>query len=433
VAQSSAPSRAAVPVELSLRDAASRALAKNLDLRVARADTGFALAQLIGARLRPNPSLAVQTQTTGQTDAGRPEGATSISFTQELQLWGLRDNRMREATLEQQRAFYAIRDAERLVQREVAATYRELVFQRQRVAFLDSLARLNGRIARVAELAFQQALGSELDARISDASTHQALLDRDRALREYDIGRLQFARLLGDSLDTVYSLSDSLPPAALRFLVLRTAAAAAPEASVQFDLSQTGSDSLIRLALAGRPDVRAAEYAVQVSAASLTVARSVARPTVAVGGLLSRTRDNFSLGSQQGTSLRQEVGVGVVIGLPFNNRNQGEIARAEFAGASAALRLANVRLTVERDVRVAAARVALAASQVETFRQTILPTSTAALRLAEAAFGRGQVSIFQVLQVQRTYVESSTGLLESFRQYAAALADLEAAVGQPVQ
>lgn len=430
-AQPTARAEALRPVTLSLAEATSRALSRNLDLRLARTDTGFALAQLIGSQLRPNPSVGLQTETTGDASPAGLEGTTTISITQDLQLWGVRNNRIREASLERQRARYAARDAERLVRREVTTRYRELVFQRQRAVLLDSLARLNGRVARAADLAYQQALGSELDARLSETVTQQALLDRDRAVREYDIERIQFAQLLGDSPGTVYSLTDSLPASSVGFLVQRSPAT--PANTIQLDLAEAGVDSLMRVALAARPDLRAAEYAVQASAATLAAARSVARPPVAVGGLLSRSRDNFAVGAQQGTNVSQRIGIGVIIGLPVNNRNQGAIARAEFAGTAASLRLASIRLTVERDVRVAAERVALAASEVETFRRRIVPTSSAALRLAEVAFGRGQASIFQVLQVQRTYVEASTGLLDALRRYAAALTDLDAAVGHPVQ
>ena len=421
------------PIELSLSEALSRAIADNLDLRLARVDTGIARAQLIGSRLRPNPALAVQYQTTGERSPAGLEGEGSVSITQDLQLWGVRSARIRAAALEQERAIYSILDAERLVRREVASSYRELLFDQLRVGILDSVSRLNGRIARAAQLAFEQGVGSELDQRLSAAATQQSLLDRDRASREYHIEQLEFARLIGDTLTSDYRLTDSLPPAALPFLVVNASRSNAPAARVAFAVSESAIDSLVRVALSARPDVRAAGYAVQVSTASVALARIAGRPGVALGGLLSRSRDNFALGAQQGSSVNRAIGLGVVIGLPLANRNQGEIARSEFTAAATALRLSNVRRLVERDVRVAAERVALAATQLETLRRSIVPANTDAIRIAELAFSRGQASIFQVLQVQRAYVESSTGLLESMRLFAAALADLEAAVGQHVQ
>ena len=425
-------SAASAPQPRSLAEATARALAGNLELRLARTDTGLARAQLIGSRLRPNPSIALQYQTTGDRTRGGLESDATISVTQDLQLWGVRSKRIEAAMLEQQRATYSALDAERLVRREVATSYRELLFEQQQATLLDSLARITERIARAAQLAFQQGLGSELDARLSVAAAQQSRLDRDRASRAYDIEQLEFARLQGDTLGTVYRLTDSLPPTGLRFLAVRSPAGAAADV-IAFALSDEGADSLVRVALASRPDVRAAEYAVRTSAASLALARVAGKPTVAVGGLLSRSRDNFAVAGLQGSNLDQAVGLGVVVGLPLRNKNQGEIARTEVVASEAAVRLINVRLLVERDVRVAAQRVALAATQAETLRQSILPGNTAALRIAEAAFARGQASIFQVLQVQRAYVDSTTGLLEARRQYAAAIADLESAIGQPVQ
>lgn len=426
------PASSPPAVPLSLSDALTRALSGNLELRAVRTDTGLAMAQLVGSRLRPNPSLALEYQTTGERSTAGLESDVRVSLTQDLPLWGVRGSRIRAARFEVERSRYGALDAARRVRREVAASYRELLFLEQRAAILDSLARVNDRIARAAQLAFQQGLGSELDARLSAAAWQQSLLDRDAALRQYRVTQVDFARLLGDSLTTTYALSDSLAPRQLRFLTVQatppsTAAAARLEPDV------AGVDSLIRLALAQRPDVRAAESDVEAQQATLAAAYGAGKPTVAVGALYSRSRDNLTVGTQQGTHLDHTFGLGLVLGLPFFNRNQGEVARAQFSGTAATLRLAAARQAVERDVRVSLQQVALAASQVETLRTSILPANSGALRIVEAAFGRGQASIFQVLQVQRAYVESTTALLDATRLYAQALADLEAALGNALQ
>lgn len=428
-AERGATSRVGVP--LSLAQAIARARSGNYALRATRSDSGIARSQLIGSRLRPNPSLAIQYQTTGDRSAGGLEGQGTISVTQDLQIWGVRRNRITAATLERDRVGLVVQDVERLVEKEVAASYREILFQRQRLDLLDSLARINGQVSRIARLAFDQGLGSELEVQLSAAAAAQAALDRDRAAREASVQQLELATLLGDSVTARYELTDSLTQSSERFLSARGLSEVT--GSRRFDLSAEAVDSLVRLALAVRPDVRAAELAVRVNAATAAAARGAGKPSLAVGGLVSRSRDNFTVGGQTGSNVNTAVGVGVIIGLPFGNRNQGEIARAEFAGATAQLELSGDRQRVERDVRVAASRVALATSQVEALRQNILPANTAALRLVETAFERGQSNIFQVLQVQRGYVESTTGLLSALREYVTALADLETAIGQPLQ
>lgn len=417
---------------LSLAEALSRAASNNPELLVARTDTGIARAELIGSRLRPNPSLSFQYQTTDWRATTGAESQVNLAITQDLQLWGIRSKRVRLATLEQQRATFSVRDAERVLRREVTTSYRELLFQQERVALLDSTARLNARIARAAQLAFEQGLGSELDLRLASTAMQQSRLDYDRALREYDIEQVRFARFLGDSLNGKYQLTDSLPSTAPAVLAVRTGAGDASTAE-SFSIGEAETDSLVRMAMAQRPDVRAAQSALDASEVALALALAGSKPTLAIGGLLSRTRDNFTAGAPWGNGVRQALGIGMVVGLPVLSRNQGGIAQAEVAGAAAKLRVASTRLLVERDVRVAAQRVALMASQVAALRRTILPANTASLRLAEAAFARGQTSIFQVLQVQRLYAEATTALLDALRQYAVAVNDLEAAVGQPLQ
>ncbi|MEP7325588.1 MAG: TolC family protein [Gemmatimonadota bacterium] len=418
------PLRARVDTTLTLQEATARALVSNLELRVSRADTGFAQAELVGSRLRPNPSLAMEYVSTGD---GR------VSLTQDLQLWGVRGYRIRVATLGQQRARYSALDAARLVRRDVTRTYRELLFQQERAGLLDSLARVNERIARVARAAFEQGLGSEIDSRLSYTTYQQSLLDRDAALREAAVQQVELARLLGDSLTARYRLTDSLPVSGLHFLtaVYTDSASARP---VRFTPDEARVDSLLQVALAARPDVQAARVDLEAQQASLAAARAAGKPTVAVGAIYSRAQDGVGTVNGREVSIGENgLGLGVVIGLPVRNRNQGEVVRAQFAGEAAALRLASVRQTLERDIRVAVGRVAIASSRVETLRRVILPSSQGALRVAEIAFGRGQVNIFEVLQVQRIYNESTTALLDSMRELATGLADLEAAVGGPVQ
>ena len=418
------PSLSGPDQPLALREAVRRALAGNLELRVSRADTGFAQAELVGSRLRPNPSLAMEYVSTGD---GR------VSVTQDLQLWGVRGYRIRAASLGQERARYTAEDAARLVRRDVVRSYRELLFQQGRVALLDSLARVNERISRVAKSAFEQGLGSELDSRLSFTTYQQSLLEREAAAREADVQQVELARLLGDSLTARYRLTDSMPTGGLRFLTAAYADTAAPR-PVRFDPNETGVDSLVRLALASRPDLRAAELDVEAQQASLAAARAAGKPTVAVGAIYGRSSDAVGLVNGREVSNGENgVGVGLVVGLPFANRNQSEVLRARYAGEAASLRQASVRQSLERDIRVALGRVALASSRVETLRRVIIPSSQGALRIAETAFGRGQVNIFEVLQVQRTYNENTTALLEGTRELATGLADLEAAVGEPVQ
>lgn len=422
-AQAPGPPRADLP--LTLQEATSRALTNNLELRVSRTDTGFARAELVGSRLRPNPSLAAEYLSTGD---GR------VSVTQDLQLWGLRGYRIRAAELGRERAQYTAEDAARLVRRDVVHSYRELLYQQERIALLDSLAQVNERISRVAKAAFEQGLGSELDSRLSYTTYQQALLDRDAAAREADVQQVELARLLGDSLTARYRLTDSLPAAGMRFLTAAYTDSASSR-PVRFEPNESGVDSLVQLALANRPDLRAAELDVEAQQASLAAARAAGKPTLALGAIYGRSSDAVGLdaGGREISNGENGVGVGLVIGLPFANRNQGEVLRARFAGEAASLRQASLTRTLERDVRVALGRVALASSRVETLRRVILPSSQGALRVAETAFGRGQVNILAVLQVQRTYNESTTALLDGLRELATGLADLEAAVGAPVQ
>jgi cobalt-zinc-cadmium efflux system outer membrane protein len=122
-------------------------------------------------------------------------------------------------------------------------------------------------------------------------------------------------------------------------------------------------------------------------------------------------------------------GFGVSFPLRIFDRNQGEIARtlAE-VDRSAALRQA-VAVQALADVDTAYSGLVIQRERVRLLRDTYLPKAQQARQTVEFAYRRGGVSLLDFLDAQRTYRETAVEHIRALGNYAAAIYQLEAAVG----
>ncbi len=181
------------------------------------------------------------------------------------------------------------------------------------------------------------------------------------------------------------------------------------------------ADRLLSMMLIQRPDLRAAVATIERARADLELARANAWWDVTPQLLYKPTGPD------------QFMGVGLSIPLRIFDRNQGEIARTraeiDRAGAQA-----------EEAVRQARAELFKALATAETERtkamlleQTYLPRARQARDTVEFAYRRGGLSLLDFLDAQRTFRETALEHARALGNYAAALYEVEAAVGRPLE
>ena len=88
---------------------------------------------------------------------------------------------------------------------------------------------------------------------------------------------------------------------------------------------------------------------------------------------------------------------------------------------------------VESGVFGAVARVDAQRKQVESYRQSLVPTATAILGLAEESYRLGRASVLDVLVAQRSFRDISREYLQLLFDLQMAIADLEEIIGAPLQ
>lgn len=361
-AVSALPAAAQRPVTRA--EAVESAVSRGPRLAAARADTALASAQLLSARLRPDPAVSLG------YSASRPLYHVSVDLP--FDFLGIRSTRTAAASASRQAA--------------------SLRFNYERAG-----------VALDADTTYTRALAAIAHSRLSASSAADAERLRAIAVQRRDAGD---ASELDVQLATVnagqelsIAASDSL--AVVAALLDLQSVMGLPSNAVQID----PVDSL------APPPPLAIPGALPDSAFSLTlpVAAATAQLNSARLGLSVQRRSALSpfginAGFETGGAADEKgilPTVGVTLPMPFLNRNRGGIAEAEAALARARAELDLAR--IESDLEIAQARRAQAMQQSRVERDRILVASAnrvAAMSLT--SYREGAAPLASVLEARRT-------------------------------
>ncbi|HVP38567.1 MAG TPA: TolC family protein, partial [Candidatus Saccharimonadales bacterium] len=179
-------------------------------------------------------------------------------------------------------------------------------------------------------------------------------------------------------------------------------------------------DSLRAQAERARPEVRAAQAAVDAARARLELARRGRLPEVMVEGAFDRFMDR--------SETRATLGVGM--SLPFLSGLSGaaaDAASAELAGARHRLDAARNRVGLE--VGDALARLAEAHHEVEVMGASVVPTTEQALRAVRANYEANRTDFVVLLNSERDFASARLDYFRALADYGQAHTDLDRAVG----
>lgn len=174
--------------------------------------------------------------------------------------------------------------------------------------------------------------------------------------------------------------------------------------------------SLDRL-LSSSPEISAAAVNIERARWQVERARAEPRPNVTVDAVYNVV-DN-------GIDGEDDANITVSVPVPLWNRNQGAIsqAQAEVAGAQRALEQLELRL--QSQLAPVFERYANAKSQVERYREIILPAANETLELTRRSYEAGETGFISLLTVQRTFSQTSLSYLQALRELRLAEVELE--------
>lgn len=395
-------------------DLINRALASNGELAAARLEATQARARLRGAGLRPNPTLDFE-QTTGRLTGSSGESQTSIGIAVPLEIGGRRRQRTSLAQAELEAVEADIANRERLLAVEVRALYAEaLAALRELETTADSFD-LNLQIVRVVQTRVNEGETPPLELNLL-----QTEVERLRSRRALVEGRLRASLIrlrstIGGAQSVPLQLSENL----------NNAASFTAPASL---------DAAIEIALRTRPDLQLARLNEQVAQAGLQLARANALPDVTAFARYNQNRSSFD--STPIGILRDRdrtLTFGASISLPVFNKNQAAKAEATTAIEQARTRREFGESVIRAEVTAAYARLEAARLAVSTFERGVIDRSNANLQVIRAAYDLGEFRITDLINEQRRLVDSQREFTEALAEQYRAAAEVQAAIGVPVE
>ena len=386
---------------------------RRLDLLAARQRLAIAEGKLLQAGFRPNPTLDAE-YGSPQFLGGEAERDFSVGVSQVFELGGKRQKRVAVARLELEQIRAEVLFLERQLAVEIRTAYANALSAARQLDVLEKLIAADEEIVRATEARLKEGDVAPLDVNLVKVEADRLRVQAIGAKSELETQLLQIRNLIG--ADVAESLR--LTPQA--------------ERPPRLDL---GLSELTELALRQRADLQAARLAEELGDARINLARAGAVPNIAGAVRYSHNKQIFDFPAAVGgnqINRDNELTFGVSIEIPFFNRNQGEIASATGEKVQAQRQREFLETAIRRDVAVAYRKYRAAAEQLVLYTTQILPRSEENLKSIRAAYGFGEFAVFEVVNEQRRLTENVTGYNQTLRDYYAALAELEAAIGATI-
>ncbi len=401
------PTGVALADGLSEDDAVAIALWNNAQLHADLAVLGLARADLLEAGLLRNPILQIVLPIGPYRQF---ESLLNFPF----EVFWQRRKRVATANEELQRIAVSLEQNALNLMRDVRLAYADWLLAQARTRLAAEAVEVRGQIVRLTNVRLRVGDVSEIEATAARLDESLAAEQAGRLQREVKAARDRLRLLIGmnEPQEFVPANTDTQSSAA-NFVTVANANTAAITATPVGTL-----DELSKAAFAARPDLRAAELAVEAATKRAQWEHS---RIVNLAGLL-----NIKQGEGLGFSPRP----GVLAELPIFNRNQGGIARSDAEVARAAWQFLATRQRIAGEVQEAFNQLEQARATLTYWRAQTMPLAGEHARLAERAFNKGDQSYLFVLDAARRVVEVRQREVELLADAQRAKAQLARSIGR---
>lgn len=395
----------AIPPDVSLEDGVSEheavqvTLWNNAAFQEILTQLGVSNAQLLEAGLFADP----------QFQTFFPLGPKQLEFTtfQAIDGLWLQPIRVKAAELDVDRVTQSMVQNGLNVIRDARVAHANLVAASEQAEVAREAATLRQQIADLARKRLEAGDISQLEFTTSRIDALQAKAAAERAEHEVTLARERLRTVMG----LVSPESRDQSP--------EIVATALPLASGLSSLNL--ADALVDEALAMRPDLRAAEIAIEAAGERAGLARYQFMNLDAIYDANNRGRRGS-----------YESGPGLRFSIPIFNRNQGGIAIADAQWKQAVRQYVTVRDQVTIDVRSAHAQLIQASENLTAVRREILPALREAEQLARRNYENGGTPYFLVLQTTGQYLDARLRESQLAADLRRAIAELDRSVGHRV-
>jgi cobalt-zinc-cadmium efflux system outer membrane protein len=411
------PPRSTGPLTL---DSALRQFREHgFDLLIADASLDAAEADVRTSAEPPNPSLSLSRGSSATYDPSRCSGCSNISTSAGITdqgalsdlLTGKRRLRIEVARAARDIAKSSRADVERTLEFTVKAQVLQAELARRSLDYARESQQLAAGTLALVEKRYHAGAVSEADVARAAVLKLEADQSADAATQALASAKAGLAYLLGfpstpEDLDVLDDLLQATP---------------------QADLEHVTTETMLPEALRHRPDLALARSQAERARSSLLLTRRMIVPD------LLPSLNYSAEGRGQNAIQPPTVTFGISATIPVFNQFRGEIAHAaaDVRAQETAERKAEAQ--VANDVATAVAAFRSAHSRLARMDNELLASAARARDLVGLQYEKGAVSLFEYLDVQRTWLATRTEYLQTLNDYWTAVFQLEQATGMELR
>jgi len=391
---------------LTEEDAVRNAIRNNYDLRQAKISVELARIQLVQAGLWPNPEGEFSIRS-DKYYADDGEGGYEYGLNQSIPISGRIFFQKKVARLGIERAEWQLKD----VGRQVVAVVRKIFYQvatlQEKEKILSSLVKINQDLLGSVKARLRQAEVSNVDITLARGEllmVGQELAEVKARLYE---SRANLNSLMGQSLNNPFVIT----PGPLTFPSVDL------EAATQKSLDQ-------------RPDLKAKGLEEKMGSAALTLAKAMQIPDITIGGFYQSDKSRFDVNGQKVSNNSRMLGFKISMPLPFFNHNQGEIAKSVAEKNDTSLQVEALKAQITKEVAQAYIRLTASKEIIASYSNGVREDMEKSIKLMQNAYLQGQVSLFDVVQIQSKFNSIEKSFLDAAQNVREAIIDLESAEGK---
>ncbi len=362
-------------------------------------------ANIESAKIFPDPELSAGWFDNGQRRLNMGYGySAELGWT--LELGGKRKARINLAKSEAELTKFLLQDYFRNLRADATTRYLEAIQNEQLVNVQLNSYDAMTQLAKSDSIRAKLGSITEVDARQSKLEAGTMLNDVFQAIANWKASLSNLTLLMGAKQ------SDTLTATIGGFAA--------------FDRKFTLPE-LIITAQNNRSDLMAALQNKDVSKKMLQLAK--ANRVIDLGLTGGMTYSSYVRNIIAPTPSFTQTGVGISIPLKFSNNRQGELKAAYYTTLQSEAQYRQVELQVQTEVTQAYFNYQAAQNQVQQFNTGLLTEAKIILDGKVYSYRRGETTLLEVLNAQRTYNEVQQNYYQTLFNYAAALVELERAAG----
>jgi cobalt-zinc-cadmium efflux system outer membrane protein len=381
---------------------------KNIEYIVEKYNVSIAEANAQAAKVMPDPELsfAYENNQDKTVQMGQVYAA-ELGYT--LELGGKRRARMAVAKSEKQIEEALLEDFFRNLRADATLCYLEALKQKQLLELaLSSYQSMQG-LARADSLRF--ALGE-----IAEVDAMQSRLEAITLMTDYVQTETDYKNMLSDLVVFEGGTAD-----------VETGSTPSLQGDLSLIIRIYHLKELIPLAQDNRADLRAAIRNRELSAANLKLAK--ANRMIDLGRNIGFAHNTIALNEEAPSPRFNTISAGISIPLKFSSANKGELRAAQYSEQQAEAQYDMVLLQIRKEVEQCYNNYISACRQAELYQNNTLADATTILEKKKYSYSRGETSLLEVLDAQRTANEIYQNYYEILYNANASLVELCRAVG----